>query len=145
MSTTLDHCNATLLQGAQRLTFLPDLFSTDFMRSEATVYAYAERFFEGYQGGMWQFYRLPAGGGFMVPELDAGTVMFTQPGNWFEQEVSAEVAGIIITALVLNHRSFHHDHHDQEELCRHFCRRYQQLMDFVNTHPDASLIYRALD
>ena len=34
-------CDAVRLEGAQRLTFLPDLFGGDFMTSEASVYAYA--------------------------------------------------------------------------------------------------------
>jgi len=105
-------CDAVRLEGAQRLTFLPDLFGGDFMTSEASVYAYAWRYCPEYQGGFWQFYRLP---------------------------------GIILTALVLNHRSWHHSNHDHEELCRHFCRRYEQLMAFADTHPESATIWRALD
>lgn len=56
-------CDAVRLEGAQRLTFLPDLFGGDFMTSEASVYAYAQRYCPEYQGGFWQFYRLPEGGG----------------------------------------------------------------------------------
>ncbi len=37
-------CDAVRLEGAQRLTFLPDLFGGDFMTSEASVYAYAQRY-----------------------------------------------------------------------------------------------------
>lgn len=40
MTTTLSHTDATRLDGAQRLTFLPSLFSSDFMLSELSVYAY---------------------------------------------------------------------------------------------------------
>ena len=43
MTTTLSHTDATRLDGAQRLTFLPSLFSSDFMLSELSVYAYACR------------------------------------------------------------------------------------------------------
>lgn len=143
MNTTLTHSAATRLEGAQRLTFLPSLFSTDFMVSEATVYAYAMRHIEGYEGGFWHYNRLPDGAGYMVPDM--ASVSFSNPDNYFESEVSAEVAGIIITALVLNHRSWHHSHHDRDELCRHFCKRYEQLMAFVSEHPKAATIYRALD
>ncbi|WP_318388873.1 antirestriction protein [Enterobacter sp.] len=143
MSDTLSHCDVTRLEGVQRLTFLPALFGADFMAAEATMYAYADRFCENYQGGFWEYYRLPNGSGFMVPEGE--TLLFCSSDNWFEQEVSAEVAGIIITALVLNHRSWHHSHHDRGELCQHFCKQYELLMDFISTHPDAGVIYRALD
>ena len=98
-------CDAVRLEGAQRLTFLPDLFGGDFMTSEASVYAYAQRYCPEYQGGFWQFYRLPEGGGYMAPDVESLTLC--NPDNWFEQTVSGEVAGIILTALVLNHRSWH--------------------------------------
>ena len=101
-------CDAVRLEGAQRLTFLPDLF----------------------------------GGGYMAPDVESLTLC--NPDNWFEQTVSGEVAGIILTALVLNHRSWHHSNHDHE-LCRHFCRRYEQLMAFADTHPESATIWRALD
>jgi len=143
MNITLTSSEATRLEGAQRLTFLPVLFSSDFMSSEATVYAYASRHIHGYEGGLWHYFRLSDGAGYMVPDME--TVTFSNPGNYFEKEVSAEVAGIIITALVLNHRSWHHSHHDRDELCRHFCQRYEQLMAFAAGHPEAATIYRALD
>ncbi|MEY8712246.1 antirestriction protein [Mangrovibacter phragmitis] len=141
--TTAQAADNVLLTGAQRLTFLPDLFGSDFMLSEASVYGYAQRFCPDYPGGFWQFYRLPDGGGYMAPDVD--TLTFCNTDNGFEQTVSGDVAGIILTALVLNHRSWHHSHHDREELCRHFCRRYEQLMAFADTHPDAAVIWRALD
>jgi hypothetical protein len=67
----------------------------------------------------------------MVPDRER--VTFCNPDNWFEQEVSGEVAGIIVTALVLNHRSFYHSHHDNDELCAHFCHRFSALMAFIET------------
>lgn len=143
MNQTLTCCDAVRLEGAQRLTFLPDLFGGDFMTSEASVYAYAHRYCPEYQGGFWHFYRLPDGGGFMAP--DTPELLLCNTANGFEQTVSGEVAGIILTALVLNHRSWFYSNHDQEELCRHFCRRHEQLMDFIDSHPDSAAIWRALD
>jgi len=143
MNPTLTCCDAVRLEGAQRLTFLPDLFGGDFMTSEASVYAYAHRYCPEYQGGFWHFYRLPDGGGFMAPDLPE--LLLCNTANWFEQTVSGEVAGIILTALVLNPRSSVHSNHDHEELCRHFCRRHEQLMDFIDSHPDSAAIWRALD
>ena len=84
-------CDAVRLEGAQRLTFLPDLFGGDFMTSEASVYAYAQRYCPEYQGGFWQFYRLPEGGGYMAPDVESLTLC--NPDNWFEETVSGEVAG----------------------------------------------------
>ena len=140
---TLTHHNAARLEGAQRLSFLPDIFGGDFLASEASVYAYAQRYCPEYNGGFWHFYRIQQGGGYMVPDVD--NILFCNTENWFEQSVSGEVAGIILTALVLNHRSWLHSRKDNEELCRHFCRRHEQLMAYIDQHPDSSTIWRALD
>lgn len=80
-------CDAVRLEGAQRLTFLPDLFGGDFMTSEASVYAYAQRYCPEYQGGFWQFYRLPEGGGYMAPDVESLTLCnpdtrFNDCNNW---------------------------------------------------------------
>ncbi|WP_255474408.1 MULTISPECIES: antirestriction protein [Pantoea] len=98
---------------------------------------------EGYNGGFWEFVQLPNGGGFMQSPGDE--YRFRNPENWTDMIVSAEVAGIILTALVLNHRSWMHSHHDQEELCAHFCERYEQLMAYADTHTEGGALFRALD
>lgn len=99
MNQTLIRCDAIRLEGAQRLTFLPDVFGGDFITSEASIYAYARRYCPDYVGGFWQFYRLPDGGGFMAPDMESLT--FCNAENWFEQTVSGEVAGIILTGWFL--------------------------------------------
>ena len=96
MNQTLTCCDAVRLEGAQRLTFLPDLFGGDFMTSEASVYAYAHRYCPEYQGGFWHFYRLPDGGGFMAP--DTPELLLCNTANGFEQTVSGEVAGILLSS-----------------------------------------------
>lgn len=143
MNQTLTCNEAVRPEGAQRLTFLADVFGGDFMAAEASVYAYASRYCPEYAGGFWHFYRLPEGGGFMAPDVESLT--FCNAENWTEVTVSGEAAGIILTALVLNHRSWFHSHHDNEEMCRHFCRRFYQLIDFANSHPESAAIERALD
>ncbi len=107
------------------------------------MYAYAHRYCPDYTGGFWQFYLLPDGGGFIAPDVESLTLC--NADNWFEQTVSREVAWIILTALVLNHRSWHHSNHDHAELYRHFCRRHEQLMAFAGNHPESAAIWRALD
>ncbi|WP_458039080.1 antirestriction protein [Pantoea ananatis] len=134
---------ARFAEGDARMNFLPMLFSSDFLRSEVNVYHYAERFLEGYKGGFWEFVQLPNGGGFMQPP--GKEYRFQNPENWTDMIVSAEAAGIILTALVLNHRSWMFSHHDQEELCTHFCERYEQLMAYADTHTEGGAVFRALD
>lgn len=143
MNTASPLSDAIPVSDEQRMSFLPMLFGRDLLRAEASIFSYAQRYCPAYSGGLWNFYMLPDGGGFMAPDLE--TLVFRNADNWFEQEVTGEVAGIILTALVLNHRSWHHSHHDNEEMCAHFCLRYEQLMAFADSHPDSAAIWRALD
>lgn len=119
----------------------------DFMRAENNVYVYADRYLANYDGAVWDFVRVPGvphGGGYMKPAGEERW-QFSSPHVWTDLEISSDAAGIIITALVLNHRSWLYDRHDDEELCAHFCRRYRQLTAFAQIHPEAAAIFCALD
>ncbi|KGT86865.1 antirestriction protein [Erwinia typographi] len=143
MQTTTVRPDAFEVSPAERPCFLPRLFSTDYLRAEISAYVYAGKYLTDYSGGEWAFMRLAGTGGYMVPP--AGTWCFENPDNGAVAVVSADAAGIIITALVLNHRSHLYARHDQEALCAHFTLRWRQLMDFAETHPEAAAIFRALD
>lgn len=131
------------VEHSAKLRFLPVLFSHDYVRAENNVFQYAARFLDGYAGGEWTFVRLPGGGGFMQPEEKAWA--FSNPDNYAQLTLSAEAAGIVITALVLNHRSWLYDRHDQPALCEHYVLRHRQLMAFADAHAEAGNIFRALD
>ena len=49
-----------------------------------------------YEGGFWHFIRLPDGGGYMMPDGDRFHLVNGE--NWFDRTVSADAAGIIVTA-----------------------------------------------
>ncbi|CAH0307762.1 hypothetical protein SRABI13_04630 [Erwinia aphidicola] len=70
---------------------------------------------------------------------------FSNPDNGAEMTLSAEAAGIVITAMVLNHRSWFYDRHDEPELCEHYCGRFRQLTGFISAHPEYGAIWRALN
>ena len=126
-----------------RFSFLPALFGADYVNAEACIYAYAAKYIRDYNGGEWTFNQLPDGAGYLAPDEDRVTVF--NADNGFEGEMSGDAAGITITALVLNHRSWMHDHHDERDACRHYIRRYEQLMSIVATNRESRAIYRALD
>lgn len=125
--------------------FLPRLFSFDYCRAEFNVYTYADRYLPDYDGAEWEFVALPNthGGGFMMPSGDEWE--FYNPDNRCELTVSAGAAGIIITALVLNHRSWMYDRNDEPDLCKHYILRHRQLMEYALEHPESNAIFRALD
>ncbi len=114
------------------------------MRAENNVYLYADRFLADYDGGVWDFALLPSGGGFMKPAAEE-TWRFVNPANDSDVRLSSEAAGIVITSLVLNHRSWMYDRHDEGELCALYCHRHRQLTDYAFEHPEAAAIFRALD
>ncbi|KMV67264.1 antirestriction protein, partial [Erwinia sp. OLMDLW33] len=91
----------------------------------------------------WNFVALENGGGFMQPDGDEWH--FSNPDNGAEMTLSAEAAGIVITAMVLNHRSWFYDRHDEPELCEHYCGRFRQLTGFISAHPEYGAIWRALN
>jgi len=128
---------------ADRHAVLSSLFGVDTARAEHNVYQYANRYLNDYDGGVWSVIPLPNGGGFMQPDGDEW-LMFTGEDDAACVTVSAEAAGIIITALVLSHRCFMYDRHDEEELADLFCRRHEQLLDFVSDHAERDAIYLAL-
>lgn len=143
-TSTPDFHPARVLDGFVKLRFLPALFGDDFIRAENNVYSYAARYLDGYDGGVWDYATISEGGGFMKPEGDERW-HFCNPLNFADLTLSSEAAGIVITALVLNHRSWMYDHHDEEELCRLYCRRHRELMAYAECHPEADAILRALD
>ncbi|WP_099319855.1 antirestriction protein [Erwinia amylovora] len=126
-----------------KMRFLPMLFSHDYVRAEHNVFLYANRFLKGYDGCEWQFVVLENGGGFMQPEGDEWH--FSNPDNGAEMTLSVEAAGIVITAMVLNHRSWFYDRHDEPDLCEHFCERFRQLVAYAASHAEYNAIYRALN
>lgn len=49
------------------------------------MYAYAQRYCPEYQGGFWQFYRLPEGGGYMAPDVENLTLCNPDPRHEFNK------------------------------------------------------------
>lgn len=134
--------NAKCVANHARLDFLPMLFGDDFVLAEQHMFNYAQRFCCDYDGGFWQFYTLPNGGGYMAP--NAERVVFSSL-NGFEAEISGDAAGMILTALVLNHRCWLHHEQGDDELAEHFILRAEQLRSAIDDHPESHAIWLALD
>lgn len=126
-----------------KMRFLPMLFSHDYVIAEQNVFLYANLYLADYDGSEWQFVVLENGGGFMQPEGDMWH--FRNPHNGAEMTFSAEAAGIVITAMVLNHRSWFYDRHDEPDLCEFYCQRFRQLTDYASSHDEYDAIFSALN
>ncbi|UAN48790.1 antirestriction protein (plasmid) [Serratia sp. JSRIV001] len=126
-----------------RLSFLPYLFGEDFMIAELKVYALARKHLPDYEDGFWHFVRLPQGGGYMMPTGDRYHMVNAE--GWFDRTVSAEVAGIILTAQAINYRCLALKGCSDDEQIKLFQLREFQLWNFIESHPDSAAISAALE
>ena len=137
-------CQTALdVEESDRLSFLPELFGTDFLAAEMQVYALAEKHITDYCGGFWHFIRIPEGGGYMMPDGDR--FHLTNPDNWFDRSVSADAAGIIITALAINRRIWLPYERGDVALTRHLMVQESCLWNFISSHDECAAICAALD
>ena len=88
------------------------------------------------RGGYWHFYILPNDGFYMAPD-DAPFALYCE-GNGFEGTVSAEAAGIIACLMAYSHQSF-------QIYDPRISNAFQKLLACVHRHPEAPLIFRAID
>jgi hypothetical protein len=64
-----DKVIASVVDDAQRLSFLPRHFGNAMLRFEGAVYAHMGRLCSSYSGGSWTFHELSNGGCFMSPSV----------------------------------------------------------------------------
>ena len=144
----------------QRQVFVPRLFATAL--GEQMVQAFLDRH-SNYDGGMWQFWEVPRGiSGHVGPHTDIittrptgymtppeGTYQLSIPGNYFDEEVSADAAGIIATLFVFNQLCWKTSEMGPQyaQTCQNLVDRQDALKDYVSIieHPERSKIFRAID
>jgi hypothetical protein len=128
---------------ARRLDFLPAMFGRYFMPGETALFNAAACYFDGYAGGLWDFYE--AGDiRYAVPaQRDRWAV--SVPGNYFEGEVSADAAGIIASMFALNAMAgFAHQRGDGDATDT-LSDAYHALRHYACEHPEARAILAAID
>lgn len=136
-SITLHVCES------DRLSFLPHLFGDDFLPAEMQVYSLAARYLPLYTGGFWHFIRLPEGGGYMSPDCDQ--VHLNNGDNGFDNTLSGDAAGIVLTAMVINRRCGLQHFHGNAGQAGLLMKRADQLWRYIEMHPEWADICRALD
>ncbi|PXV70873.1 antirestriction protein [Pantoea sp. PNA 03-3] len=128
----------------RRMAFLPRLFGAWYLTAEASVYTHARTMCAGYVGGSWEFVELSCGSGFLYP-LSAERFTLSVSGNWFEGELSAEATGIVLTLFTLNHLIWHAHDEGYAHICNMLITQQERLKLYADQHPEAGLIYRAID
>ncbi len=132
---------------SQRSGFLPKMFGGAYLLGERTVYARMERLCADYHGGFWNFYTLSNGGFYMAPEKPADEKMrLVVCGNYFDGEMSADAAGLVASLFALGDLAgYFFTKGGSPELVDLLSDHYSFLREFCYGHPEASLIFRAID
>lgn len=146
---------ASLVPESERLAFLPFYLGSGCVYFETLVYNWMRKlspklqpelrshrldFIEmHYRGGEWDFYRLSNDGIFLAP-TDRETYRITVTGNYFDDELSGNAAGIVATLFALNQMT--HTNHPLTQKCFDL---YWLLRDYADQIPECNLIRAAID
>lgn len=134
---------ATLVDEPRRLNFLPSLFTPRyFIRGEGVAFYLMDLMCKAYTGGLWEFYELSNGSGYMVSSMERATL--TVEGNGFNDEMSGDAAGVVITLFALNYL-IDVAHSKNEAESEELIERYYGLRDFAIQHAECDLIFAAID
>lgn len=128
---------ARRVQETKRMDFLPSAFGAHYLQGERLVFSWLRALADDYQGGYWHYYWLSNGAFYMAPDV-ATKLRLVWANNFFDGEMSADAAGIVATFYGLNHL-ISITHNDR------LIERYYGLWEYVDHHPEASLIWRAID
>jgi hypothetical protein len=136
-SGSASRITAHLIAEDARLDALPRHFGLHMLRLEDTVFDFMRQFATQYVGGYWDMLDLSNGGFYMRTGTDP--VNFRVPSNGFEDVMSADAAGITVCLFAYSSLSFQFP---AEEI---FSRHFYQLRAYGIEHPEARLIFAAID
>lgn len=132
-----------IISEKHRGKILPRFIGNPYLIFEQNIYGYTDHFTDEYHGGFWDFYELSNGGFYMSLSSDK-ELTFTNPDNYFSESMDADTISIIINLYVFNHLAFKY-HDKNEATSARFTHLYHHLFDYAETHPNATLIMRAID
>ncbi|WP_338843416.1 antirestriction protein [Citrobacter europaeus] len=124
-----------------RIGFWPQHFGTipQWITLEPQIFAWMDRLYSDYQGGIWRFSTLSNRGAFMAPESDHDekwTLFNSMNGNG--AELTSEAAGMVACLMTYNH-------HACRTECDAMTEHYYRLRDYVLNHPECSAIMHLID
>lgn len=131
---------ATEVQDENRLEFLPRHFGRHMLTVEQYIYSQCGNLCPSYRGGYWNYYDLSNGGCYLAPSGESYSLICE--GNLFDATVSSDAAGIIVSLFTFSQLSFILE---TDPLGPRLGEYFHQLRDFAGHHPEAGLIYRAID
>jgi hypothetical protein len=135
-----------LVPEAERMACVDQLFGLAYvLKLEPTVFGFAERLANEYQGGYWEFYAL-SNGGFYMARVSAGDgALHVTCDNGFEGQLSADALGITACLYAYSHLSFGDGVPGNGRLAQVCADQYHLLRDFMFGHPEVAGILKAID
>lgn len=120
-----------------RMEFLPNAVGNQFFRYEQLTFAFMDKACPAYDGGYWNFYSLSNGGFYMALNID-NRLKLQWPDNYFEDEMSADAAGIGVSLMAQNTLAC-------KAPSQRIIEQYYALRDYAAQHEEAAMIYRFID
>lgn len=134
--TVKEPINAHKVAETERMKVMPALFGIRFAQVEQTVYQFMDRLCSTYREGQWELYTLSNSSFYMAPHKP-DKLLIQWDGNGFTGEMSADAAGIVACLFTYSALSF--------QGCETCGDMYHLLLDYAEQHPEASLIFSAID
>lgn len=120
----------------ERNHMLPKYFGHKMMQVEATIFGTMGNLSSDYTSGYWKFYEIPDGF-YMAPDYETD-LKIQVSGDYFDDEMSADAAGIVVCLFVYCHFATKYPEGNFGDL-------YHALRDFASGHAESSKIYSAID
>lgn len=137
-AATINLPTATLVPEGERTSFIPALLpGVPLIFAENYVFDIMSNLCREYAGGLWNYFRTTNGALYMAPE-GYGRMRLMCDGNYFDDELSEEAAGIVATLFAMSHLSFRFKSDALSE-------NYHRLREFAYSHQETELISGAID
>lgn len=115
----------------ERMEFLPKYFGEDCLHIETLIYKSADRDITEYNGGAWQFCRVPGDAPLIIWDTDDEHVNVTNPHNYYQGEMTPRAASIGINIALMNHFGWYLYNNKQMSESKKYFDYYSKLRDWA--------------
>jgi hypothetical protein len=137
---------ATTVHDNFRMTFMPRMFGDQyFLNGEAMLFDFARNLMPDYAGGHWEFYHLRGSEVRYAVPTGRERWRVTVAGNYYDGEVSADAAGIILSLFAINAMSEFALRRNDWTGMDALADRYGDLRQYACGHPERAAILAAID
>ena len=133
----MDVLIAGLVIDSKRMDMMPKYFGRWMIKTEGNIYGWLGHICKSYNGGYWDMWEVSNGAFFMVPPAKDEGYSLSVDSNGFEGVLTAHATGIVACLFTYSALSF--------QGCETCGEMYHLLLDYAEQHPEASLIFSAID